>query len=77
MASRIDLQGLQKELDGFRNKVERWSQGMCSSAESARDTHFQLIREFQGARPLVLHGLVTCVPKLKSRSMCNGLLSAS
>ncbi|GAB4822989.1 hypothetical protein N2152v2_010035 [Parachlorella kessleri] len=49
MTSRIDLQGLQKELDGFKNRVERWSQGVCSSAESARDAHFQRIREFQAA----------------------------
>jgi hypothetical protein len=48
MASRIDLQGLQKELDGFKSKIERWAQGVCSSSESLRDAHFHRIREFQG-----------------------------
>lgn len=50
----IDLGGLQKELDGFKARVERWAQGACTSSEAARDAHFQRLREFQGARALAL-----------------------
>lgn len=46
-ASRIDLGALQKELDGFRARVERWAQGLCAGCEAARNAHFQSLREFQ------------------------------
>jgi hypothetical protein len=44
----IDLQGLQQELDGFKNRFEAWTQETVGAAESRRDEHFTRLRELQG-----------------------------
>ena len=62
--SRIDLAGLQKELDGFRARVERWAAGVCAGSEAARDAHYQRIREFQAT----LRGLEQQQDQLERRA---------
>lgn len=60
MAARIDLQGLQRQLDGFQAKFRDWAQSTVAAAEGLRDGHLARLREFQGAprQPGVAEGLV-------------------
>lgn len=49
MAARIDLQGLQRQLDSFQTKFHAWAQRTVAGAASLCDGHLGRLREFQGA----------------------------
>ena len=48
MATRIDLQALQRQLDAFQSKFQHWAQRAVAGAEALRDGHLARLREFQG-----------------------------
>ncbi|EFN55565.1 hypothetical protein CHLNCDRAFT_52384 [Chlorella variabilis] len=49
MAARIDLQGLQRQLDSFQTKFHAWAQRTVAGAASLCDGHLGRLREFQAA----------------------------
>lgn len=49
MAARIDLGGLQRQLDAFQSRFTAWAQRTVGAAEHLRDSHLARLREFQAA----------------------------
>lgn len=47
--ARLDLPTLQRELDGFKHKFDKWAEGAVATTEQTRDAHLRRVRELQGA----------------------------
>lgn len=46
--ARIDLAGLQQDINQFKNKFEGWVAETSTDADLLRDNHISTLRELQG-----------------------------